>query len=137
MPETAATTSIRVRTLDELLAGSAATESFKEAVRALAAGAPQTAIRFERRSPPVKVLRAVMKLLEERPELPLESVSVDAVSGCSDFRGTLDASPGGRIPFAWDCKWRAETLGWNDAFGDPDQIRAAQTYGYQCFESFG
>jgi hypothetical protein len=76
-----------------------------------------------------------MKLIESYPELPLESLAVDGLSGCSDFRGSATAEPGGlRFDFAWDCKWRAEQEGWLDAYGDPDQIRAARTFDYQCFE---
>ena len=75
-----------------------------------------------------------MKLLEDHPDLPLERVDVEGESGCSDFVGKVHASPGDlTFEFDWNCQWRAEECGWTDAFGDPDQIRAAQTFGYQCF----
>ena len=30
-------------------------------------------------------------------------------------------------------RWRAEQQGWVDAFGFPDQIRAADEFGWNCF----
>ena len=123
--------------LDELLGASNATAEFKEAVRALEAKLPQERIRFNPGAPPVKVLRFIMKLLEARPDLPVDHLEVRGTSGCSDYRGEAFAQPGNiRIRFAWDCRWQAEQLGWRDAFGDPDQIRAARTFGYQCFQQF-
>lgn len=128
-------TEIAIHTLDELLSASAATPGFQQAARELAAGKPQSAIRFPRSNPSVKALRVVMKLLEEFPEFPFESVEINGESGCSDYSGAAVAQPGGaRFEFSWNCKWRAEQLGWTDHYGDPDQIRAARTYGYQCFE---
>jgi hypothetical protein len=126
-----------VRSLDDLLAVSAACESFKTAVRDLAAGRLQDRILFRAPAPPVKVQRVVMKLLEACPELPLESVEVRGVSGCSSFRGTVLCQPGGeRIEFFWDCHWQAAQLGWTDHWGEPDQARAARELGYQCFVTF-
>ena len=64
------------------------------------------------------------------------SPQVDARSGCSDFVGTAVVEGGGEsrvIRFAWDCRWRAEQEGWVDAFGFPDQIRAADEFGWNCF----
>ena len=116
---------------------SAATADFKRAMRDLAAGKPQSAIQFSRSNPPVKALRVAMKLIEEFPDVPFESVQIEGRSGCSDFAGSALALPGSiRIDFAWNCQWRAEQLGWKDPFGDPDQIRAAREFGYQCFERF-
>ena len=127
----------KVQSLEDLLAASSASAPFKEAARALETGGRQDRIRYNRSSPPVKVLRAVMKLIEERPRLALESVEVEGESGCSNFMGRAVAQPGDlAIDFNWDCAWRAGQMGWTDAFGDPDQIRAAQTFGYQCFEHF-
>ncbi len=126
-----------VQSLEDLLAASSASASFKEAVRVIEAGGRQDQIRYNRSSPPVKVLRAVMKLIEEHPRLALESVELEGESACSNFTGRAVAQPGGlTIDFNWDCAWRAGQMGWTDAFGDPDQIRAAQTFGYQCFERF-
>jgi hypothetical protein len=125
------------RTLDALLDASQAAPAFKEAVRALSAKQSQARITSNFGAPPVKVLRVTMKLLEERPDLPIESLDVRGASGCSNFTGKAVAQPGpATIEFNWDCAWRAAEEGWKDAFGEPDQIRAAQTLGYQCFERF-
>ncbi len=127
-----------VQTLDELLNNSAARPEFKEAVHRLdqlGQGSPH--LRFNAGSPPVKVLRLVMKLLEEFPGEPIESLEVEGRSGCSEFIGEAVVRPGPlRLRFEWNCSWRAEERGWRDAFGDPDQIRAAHTFRYQCFRRF-
>jgi len=131
------TTETTVTTLEDLLASSAATENFKNAARDLEAGKSQLAIRANAASPPVKVLRFVMKMLETCKEVPIESVEVQAVSGCGNFTGSAVAQPGSiKIDFDWDCEWRAQQEGWKDPFGDPDQIRAARSLGYQCFRKF-
>jgi hypothetical protein len=85
----------------------------------------------------VKVLRVLAQLFETAPELEVERVHVDAASGCADFRGvlTVEARSGTRaFDFVWDCHWRAVQEGWTDAFGLPDQIRAAREFGHRCFE---
>lgn len=126
---------LKVRPLEELIEASSATPAFKAAVAELAAQRPQDRITWNRTSPPVKVLRLVTKMLEEFPALPFDSLEVDGDSGCSDFTGTAIADPGHmKFEFVWDCKWMAEMQGWSDPFGDPDQIRAARTLGYQCFK---
>ena len=123
--------------LERLLEASAATAEFKEAVRALEAGKSQERICFNDRTPPVKALRVVSKLLEARSDWKIESVSIDGQSGCSDFAGSLVVEPGDhRIDFVWDCKTRAEHEGWTDPLGYPDQSRAAREFGYQCFQKF-
>jgi len=123
-----------VNTLDELIAGSAATQDFKESVRRLADGKPQSHILYNRESPMVKVQRLMMKLLEDFPEFPFEDITVQGRSGCSDYVGFAIAKPGSvHFEFEWDCHWRAEQQGWTDYFGDPDQIRASKELGYQCF----
>jgi hypothetical protein len=35
--------------------------------------------------------------------------------------------------FVWDCAWRAAQEGWVDKRGNPDQVRAAREFGWQCF----
>jgi hypothetical protein len=125
------------QSLDALLETSKASESFKTAIRALEAGKPQDRIVGNAGAPPVKLLRVAMKLLETQPERAWDSLRIEGQSGCSNFSGKAVAQPGNRkIEFNWDCRWRAEQEGWCDAYGDPDQIRAARTYGYQCFERF-
>ena len=125
---------VAVKPLEELLGQSSAAPPFKDAVINLADGLRQNLIKYNWGSPPVKVLRVVMKLLEDHPELPIKAILIEGKSGCSDYVGHAVVQPGNvRFEFEWNCLWRAEQLGWTDAFGDPDQIRAAQTYGYQCF----
>jgi hypothetical protein len=127
-------------TLLELLTRSKATEAFKEDVRAFLAHEPAERVTAARPSPRVKVARLLTKLVHDEPELQLERVHLDARSGCSDFRGVLTATTADErtlaFHFVWDCHWRAEQEGWVDAFGLPDQIRAAREFGWQCFESW-
>jgi hypothetical protein len=126
-----------VPTLEELLAASAATPSFRTAVLDFAqTKTPGAAIRFAPSNPPVKVLRAIMGLLEHAPALAIESVVVDGQSGCSDYRGTLTVNGAQKFQFVWDCAWKAEQMGWKDFMGYPDQVRAARTFGYRCFQTF-
>lgn len=126
-----------VRGLDEILAASAATEDFKDAMRGLSAGTPHTAIEFNEASPPIKVLRFAMKLLDMNPEIEFSSLQIEGESSCAGYVGTATAQPGDMtIEFDWDCAWKADECGWKDAFGDPNQLRAAQTFGYQCFKTF-
>jgi len=126
-----------IQDLDTLVSQSAATAEFKQAVRDLKDNKRQSLITYNAGSPPVKVLRAVSKLLEEFPGEVIETAQVEGSSGCSDFQGTISVNKGAwNVSFVWDCKWRAEQEGWKDHFGDPDQIRAAREFGYQCFEAF-
>ena len=124
----------QIKDFDTLLDESSADDAFKDAVRELEGGGKPERIAFNSASPPVKVLRFIMKLLEDFPDAEFSSIEVQGRSGCSDFVGQAVAQPGDlRFEFVWDCAWRAEQEGWTDAFGDPDQIRAARTFGYQCF----
>ena len=118
------------------LEASSATDSFKVAVRAYWDYNDTPAIAATRHAPRVKVQRLLCQLLSAESHLPIESVTVDATSGCSDFRGTAQVVAGGRTKvfnFAWDCQWRAREEGWVDYFGFPDQIRAAREFGWNCF----
>jgi hypothetical protein len=127
-------------TILDLLDRSAATEGFREAVtRFLRTGQPDERLGFTRHSPPVKVERALMKALEEYPRLGIESISIEAVSGCEFFRGTMEvhtAAEVRRVAFHWDCRWKAEEMGWVDWFGFPDQGRAAREFGHDCFRTW-
>ena len=126
-----------VAALKALLEASAATPEFKSACMDLEIGRSHPAISVGRGLPAVKALRATMKLLEEEPTLALERIEVTGQSGCSDFEGSIFAQPGDvHINFRWDCAWRANQMGYKDAFGYPDQIRAARQFGYQCFETW-
>lgn len=125
--------------LTDLLQRSSATQEFKDDVVQYEAHAPAERISVARHSPRVKVLRVIAQLLDAEPTLPIERVHVDATSGCSTFRGVLTAECEGvqRVfDFTWDCAWRAESEGWVDYFGLPDQIRAAREFGYRCFSDW-
>lgn len=128
---------IAINDIDALIEASAATDAFKEAVAAVQDKKTSEKIVYNPGVPPVKALRAIMKLLEAEPNLAVDSVNIQASSGCSDFIGTLDVNGGeARFSFVWDCAWRAKEQGYTDHFGYPDQIRAAREFGYQCFKKF-
>ncbi len=123
----------------DLIAASRATSDFKEALlRFQAEGAAGPHIRFHRTgNPPVKVLRAILGLIESHPDLEFDTVEVSGASGCSDYRGSIRVLPSGReFRFVWDCAWKARQLGWEDHFGYPDQSRAAREFGHRCFQEF-
>ena len=127
-------------TTADLLDRSAATARFREALtQFLRDGRSSERIAFGHGSPPVKVERALAKMLVEYPHLPIESIEVRGVSGCEYFRGKLfvrTAAEERRVGFHWDCKWRAEKEGWHDWFGFPDQGRAAREFGWDCFRAW-
>ncbi len=129
---------ITIPTVEELLEQSAATGEFRAAVADFQnSGKANDRVSFGRFDPPVKVMRVVCGLLEAAPDLAIDSVYVEGRSGCSDYRGVVDVNAGGeRFNFVWDCAWRAKEQGWTDYFGDPDQQRAAKSFGYRCFEKF-
>ena len=121
----------------ELMARSRASDEFKADVRAYAAHEPTARLTVARHVPRVKVLRVLGQLFETSPELEVQRAHLDAASGCADFRGvlTVETREGVRaFDFVWDCHWRAVQEGWTDAFGLPDQIRAAREFGHRCFE---
>jgi len=122
--------------IEHLISGARASDEFKEDVVRYARGTPAERIRTVRHSPRIKVLRVLAQLLTEEVDLEVESVSIDAWSGCSDFRGVISVTTTEGIRsfrFHWDCSWRAEQQGWFDAFQLPDQIRAAHEFGWRCF----
>ena len=122
--------------IEHLLSATRATDEFKQDVVRFADGGAVERIHTVRHSPRIKVLRLLAQLMSEEPALEVERVSIDAWSGCSDFRGivTVVTSEGTRrFRFHWDCSWRAEQQGWFDAFQLPDQIRAAREFGWRCF----
>jgi hypothetical protein len=123
--------------LDALLDASRATDGFKNDVLRFQRQGRAPSIATPHHAPPVKVLRVVAQLLAEHPELVVESVRVEGRAGCSDYVGTLQVhTPEGekRFEFHWCCRWRAELEGWRDYFGFPDQMRAAQEFGWRCFQ---
>lgn len=128
---------MRLKTLDQLLNNSQATEAFKQAVRDLESRHATRLIECYRFIPQIKALRLIYFLLESYPDLKIEKIKVDGQSSCSGFVGKAKVWPGPlTIKFDWDCRWKAEEEGWVDAFGRPDQVRAAHKFGYRCFRLF-
>lgn len=122
--------------LDELLATAAIAPELRDAIEAYRRGQPQDRIATRGNPPRVKVERLLTKLLEEWGDQPLERLAIDAWSGCSNFTGKLTVEPGQRvINFDWDCAWKAREAGYV-VYGMPDQQRAAQEFGYDCFRVF-
>jgi hypothetical protein len=113
---------------------------FREALAEFSrSGRPSERITVESRVPAVKAERVLTQLLKTAPELEVERVEVRGSSGCEYFRGELTvhtADGEHQVRFYWDCKWRAQQLGWTDCFGFPDQVRAAREFGYDCFRSW-
>lgn len=126
-----------IHSLQELLDRSAATEAFKRAVVDYRDGKVSDLIQYRAGVPPLKIMRVLLKLLEELPDEPISGVRIDGFSGCSSFRGTMQAQPGGReFEFDWDCAWRAEVNAVKSPWGFIDQQKAAHDFGYQCFRLF-
>lgn len=123
---------------DLLLANSRATDAFRSDLAAYCARQPADRITTGLGSPRVKVQRVIAQLLSAEPDLELDRVTLRAASGCADFLGVLVATDAAgdevRFDFEWNCEWKARQLGYVDGFGFPDQIRAAQEFGWQCFE---
>jgi hypothetical protein len=123
--------------IDQILAKSRAAEPFKKAVRSYQNGGSGEHIRVDGYAPSIKVRRLLTHILASEPQLAIERITLRGRSGCSDFVGTVSvhtATETRTFEFVWDCRWRAEQLGWTDCFGFPDQIRAAREYDWQCFE---
>ena len=120
-----------------ILSRSCATDRFKADVLAFSSRAESPSITLVRTVPRIKVIRLINQLLHAHPEWVIDRVRIDARSGCSDFVGTATVEGGSDtrvVEFAWDCRWRAEQEGWLDAYGFPDQIRAADEFGWNCFQ---
>ncbi len=125
--------------MDVIVAASRATEEFKADLRAFLHHTSVPRVVTTRRSPSVKVERVLAQLLAMHPELAIQSVRIDAHSGCSDFSGVIEVeveSALRRFEFTWCCRWRAEQEGFVDYFGFPDQIRAANEFGFRCFRDW-
>jgi hypothetical protein len=120
-----------------ILSRSCATDRFKADILAFSNRVESPLITLVRPVPRIKVIRLINQLLHAHPEWVVDRLQIDARSGCSDFVGTVTVEGGGEtrvVEFAWDCRWRAEQQGWVDAYGFPDQIRAADEFGWNCFE---
>jgi hypothetical protein len=123
--------------LESMLARSRASAAFRSDVYAYLSSGFAPAIHVEGRAPRVKVVRLIKHVLATLPEFELQRVSVHARSGCSDFIGTVRLESDSELrvfDFVWCCRWRAEEQGWEDAFGLPDQIRAAEEFDWRCFQ---
>jgi hypothetical protein len=116
---------------------SAATDEFKSDVQSYLDGRQTARVRMEGHAPSTKVRRVLTQLLTNEPDLEIEDVFIRARSGCSDFVGTVDVRTASGVhvfEFVWDCRWRAESEGWTDYFGFPDQARAAREFDWRCFQ---
>ena len=124
--------------LTPVLTASRATAAFGRDVAAFMSRQPAERVHVSPNSPRVKVLRTIAQLLHAEPTLEIDRVEVRAASGCADFVGVLTATDtsGAQyiFDFEWNCEWKAKQLGYVDGFGFPDQIRAAEEFGWQCFE---
>jgi hypothetical protein len=123
--------------MELILGKSQATDSFKVDVAAFCSGRTAPRVHVDGFAPRIKVQRVLMQLLANEARLPITSVVVRGRSGCSDFAGEVKVetvSATHVFEFVWDCRWRAEQEGWVDCFGLPDQMRAAQEFGWQCFQ---
>ena len=123
--------------METLVDNSRATSDFKSEVRSFLAGHPAHRVKVESFVPRVKVRRLLTQLLSVEPDLEIENVVIRGSSGCSDFVGTVavqTTSAAHVFDFTWCCRWRAETEGYVDYFGFPDQIRAAQEFDWNCFQ---
>ena len=122
---------------DSWLKASQATAEFQADVRAYADFRDASRIVILRAAPRVKVLRVITQLVATHPDLVVDRVRIEGISGCADYRGTVVAEIAHDKPrtfaFVWDCAWRAAREGWVDSRGSPDQVRAAREFGWRCF----
>jgi len=123
--------------MDSLVHTSRATNDFKTDLMSFLSGAPADRVKVESYVPRVKVRRVLAQLLSVEPSLEIEQVVIRGSSGCSDFVGSVavQTSSGAHVfDFTWCCRWRAESEGYVDYFGFPDQMRAAQEFDWRCFQ---
>jgi hypothetical protein len=120
-----------------MISSSQATVEFKSDVEAFLSGTVCQRVKVESRVPRVKVRRVLTQLLAAEPALEIDRVVIRGASGCSDFVGSVDVetSTGLHVfDFVWCCRWKAETEGYIDYFGFPDQLRAALEFDWRCFQ---
>lgn len=125
--------------METVLQGSNATADFKADILSFLSGEEAARVKVETYVPPVKVRRLLTKLLTAEPSLEIEHVVIRGMSGCSNFVGSVavQTTSGAHLfDFAWDCRWRAESEGYVDYFGLPDQMRAADEFDWQCFQQW-
>lgn len=122
--------------LTAMLERSSATPEFREALEGWRHGEKSPRIAIDGFVPAIKIERFLTKLFEQRPDLVIDSIRIEAQSGCSHLTGKARIEPGRvRVRFDWNCAWKAEVEGMI-AYGIPDQQRAAQEFGYDCFRVF-
>ena len=122
--------------MQSLINSSRATDDFKADIERFLSGDRPDRVKLESYVPKVKVQRVLSQLLDAEPGLQIDQVVIRGVSGCSDFVGSIDvhtAEGSHVIDFVWCCRGRAETAGYRDYFGFPDQMRAAQEFDWRCF----
>lgn len=121
----------------ELLRNSRAMSDFKQAVLKFANSEDSFLIQYSRGTPRIKIIRVLMQLLESCADEEISDVQIAGVSTCSAFRGTVAFGPAEKkFTFEWDCRWKAEEAGFVTWYGAPDQSKAAEVFGYQCFRQF-
>jgi hypothetical protein len=123
--------------MNSVIEKSRATDGFKQAITGFAAGDRPDRVQLETYVPRVKVQRLLTQLLTAEPSLEIEQVVIRGMSGCSDFVGSVDVqtTSGSHVfDFVWCCRWRAESEGYVDYYGFPDQMRAAQEFDWRCFQ---
>jgi hypothetical protein len=121
----------------ETLQASRASDDFMADFDRFMSGEQPQRIKVETYVPRAKVRRLLKQLLASEPSLEIEQVVIRGMSGCSDFVGSVDVhtTSGAHVfDFVWCCRWRAQTEGWVDYFGFPDQMRAAQEFDWNCFQ---
>ena len=125
--------------METLVTQSRATDEFKADLARFLAGDRPTRVKVESFVPRVKVQRLLSQLLAEEASLEIEQVTIRGSAGCSDFVGTVDVhtrSGSHVFEFVWCCRWRAQREGYVGYFGLPDQSRAAQGFGWRCFQKW-
>lgn len=94
-------------------------------------------IAFGPGEPPTKVLYAVLQVLDLHPELEAESACVEGFVKPTEYTGEITLQPDNvRFSFVWDCKWKAEQMGWVTPTGQVSFSRATREFGHQCFRFF-
>jgi hypothetical protein len=125
--------------MQTVISTSRATSDFKSDMLAFLSGHQSQRVKVESYLPRVKVRRLLTQLLAAEPHLEIDRVVIRGASGCSDFVGSVDVTTtsGGHVfDFTWCCRWKAESEGYVDYFGFPDQMRAAHEFDWRCFQQW-
>ena len=129
------------REIEALLHASRAGEAFKRDLLAFAVGRPAERVVLLRPAPRLKVLRLLTQLLDAEPALCVDRVAdrgIQRLQRLPRAPSPCHCADAARVwRFRWDCRWRAEQEGWHDAWGLPDQSRAAREFGWRCFAALG